>query len=916
MDASTDLRKMRRKARGRGLLAGESRRWRLISAFIIALTMVMLNFTQLGFLTISLPGSQNSFIIGLLVPLCAAGLLLGPRYGFLLGVFAGATLALHSALQPLDYYELVLVGPVTSIVLFGISGFLSGIIYAFALRNNPRGFRRLWYLFVSSVLFSLLFSTGFACMSLIQAFMYLVKTAMSEGPALNDGSASIVGDESMRAFMRMGTVLGQFRYDVFLSFVAAMVCDAVVSVMKKREATRSLSDTFRIGLFAVVYVAFALIVTVSFMVITEQEKHDAYNRMDAQIEFVRGQLEANKRRDAALASLVDHVQIDEYVGLDEDFDAIVSDDDPMSGFSSDRDGIVVVYAESSKTIISSNDDAFAKGEKISDNVSLLDAESLRKSADSEPNEMVRIVLDDMDIQDDDSLTRYIWEGNVELAYARAKRVTYRGLDCIVCSLMPTGLVFANRSTVIVWNTLTILVMLLAVYLVAQLFIERFVLLPIDHTNEALARITDGDLDTKVELSESPEFTSLSNGINGTVDALKNLISEAEHRNEVDLATAKAIQRSALPRTFPPFPEIDAFDLYARMDAAKEVGGDFYDFFLVDDNTLVFLIADVSGKGIPGALFMMAAKAEIENYLSTGMGPAEAILSVNRRLCATNDAGMFVTVWVATLNWETGELTYVNAGHNFPLVRRGEGGAWVWLKKRCGLFLGTFETAKYREEKIMLYPGDEILLYTDGVNEAFNVNEEEYGNERLEAFLSAHADLHPKDLVKSLRADVAAWAEGAEQSDDVTILALEYGEAPHAADSMRLEADLENLEIAMKFITDELEHRLCPAGVQRKIEVAFEELFVNVCRYAYAACGGKGDVVVSYVYTPNPRTFSIGLRDKGVPFDPTTKVDPLRTTNIDEIGIGGLGIYMVKKSMDGFFYTRDGETNFVVIEKAW
>jgi sigma-B regulation protein RsbU (phosphoserine phosphatase) len=241
-----------------------------------------------------------------------------------------------------------------------------------------------------------------------------------------------------------------------------------------------------------------------------------------------------------------------------------------------------------------------------------------------------------------------------------------------------------------------------------------------------------------------------------------------------LATAKAIQRSALPRTFPPFPEIDAFDLYASMDAAKEVGGDFYDFFIVDDNTLVFLIADVSGKGIPGALFMMAAKAEIENYLSTGMGPAEAILSVNRRLCATNDAGMFVTVWVATLNWETGELTYVNAGHNFPLLRHGRGGNWEWLKKKCGLFLGTFEIAKYRQETIDLQPGDELILYTDGVNEAFSVNEEEYGNDRLDAFLAAHNDMRHDELVKALRDDVAAWAEGAEQSDDITILVMEYG----------------------------------------------------------------------------------------------------------------------------------------------
>jgi serine phosphatase RsbU (regulator of sigma subunit)/anti-sigma regulatory factor (Ser/Thr protein kinase) len=686
--------------------------------------------------------------------------------------------------------------------------------------------------------------------------------------------------------------------------------------MKKREASRSLSDTFRIGLFAVVYVAFALIVTISFMVITEQEKSDAYNRMDAQIEFVRGQLEANKRRDAALANFVDHVQVDEYVGLDEDFDAIVSDDDPMSGFSSDRDGIIVVYAESSRVIIATNDDAFAKGEKISDNMSLLDAESLKESADSEPNAMVRIILDDVNLQNDDSLTRYVWEGNVELAYARAKRVTYRGFDCIVCSIMPTELVFANRSTVLVWNTLTILVLLLAVYLVAQLFIKRFVLLPIDHTNEALARITDGDLDIKVETNESPEFTSLSNGINGTVDALKSLISEAEHRNEVDLATAKAIQRSALPRTFPPFPEIDAFDLYASMDAAKEVGGDFYDFFIVDDNTLVFLIADVSGKGIPGALFMMAAKAEIENYLSTGMGPAEAILSVNRRLCATNDAGMFVTVWVATLNWETGELTYVNAGHNFPLVRRGEGGTWEWLKKRCGLFLGTFETAKYREGQLTLRFGDALFLYTDGVNEAFSASEEQFGDERLEAFLQNHADLHPHALVDAMRAELRMWAVGAEQSDDITMLSLEFGVTPEASGSIEMDAKVENLGEALSLVRSELAARHCPITAQNKVDIALEELFVNVCRYAYKGQTEPGKVLVSYVYNANPSAITVSITDWGVPFDPLDYADPLSPKSADEMSVGGLGILMAKKSTDDLSYVRDGEANVVVFRKSW
>ncbi len=175
--------------------------------------------------------------------------------------------------------------------------------------------------------------------------------------------------------------------------------------------------------------------------------------------------------------------------------------------------------------------------------------------------------------------------------------------------------------------------------------------------------------------------------------------------------------------------------------------------------------------------MMAAKTELENRLTAGMPPAEAIAAANRYLCTNNDAGMFVTVWAATLNWKTGELTYVNAAHNFPLLRNGQSGTWTWLDQKCGLFLGAFDTAKYRQETIFIEPGDELLLYTDGVNEAFSLDDEQYGNDRLEAFLASHAGMHPRALVNGLRADVAKWADGAEQSDDVTVLALEYGRAP-------------------------------------------------------------------------------------------------------------------------------------------
>jgi serine phosphatase RsbU (regulator of sigma subunit) len=280
----------------------------------------------------------------------------------------------------------------------------------------------------------------------------------------------------------------------------------------------------------------------------------------------------------------------------------------------------------------------------------------------------------------------------------------------------------------------------------------------------------GDLGARVEYKGTREFRSLSKGINTTVDALNGWIGEAERRMEADLATARKIQLGSLPNRFPAFPDIDRIDLYAAMDPAREVGGDFYDFFELDGHTIAFLIADVSGKGIPGALFMMTAKTEIENRLRDRLSLVEAVTAANAYLCANNEAGMFVTAWIATLDWKTGQVRYVNAGHNYPLLRHD--GHWDWVNVTSGLFLGAYKTVKYREQSFVLEAGDALLLYTDGVNEAFNVAEEKYGDDRLEAFAASHADLAPKELVLALRSDVAAWAEGAEQSDDVTILAME------------------------------------------------------------------------------------------------------------------------------------------------
>ncbi|MDO4536779.1 MAG: SpoIIE family protein phosphatase [Coriobacteriales bacterium] len=499
----------------------------------------------------------------------------------------------------------------------------------------------------------------------------------------------------------------------------------------------------------------------------------------------------------------------------------------------------------------------------------------------------------------------------------AEFVYYKGRPVegyYVLAMLPSLSVFSGRTSIVVRNTIIYLVLFASVFVLISLLLKRLVTESLERTNGVLSLITEGDLDQKVEERGVTEFSELSDGINTTVVALKDSIAEAAARYDKDLATAKAIQESALPSTFPPFPEVEAFDIYASMNAAREVGGDFYDFFLIDDHTLGFLIADVSGKGIPASLFMMAAKNQIYNYMGTGMDLADAIATANARLCEGNDAGMFVTVWAATLDWETGLLTYVNAGHNFPLLRHN--GEWTWLKKKCGLFLGTFERAKYRKATLVLEPGDELILYTDGVNEAFSRDEEEYGNDRLEAFLGTHNAEHPRELVLDLRGDVATWACGAEQSDDITMLALEYGVKPEVTASMSVPARLNQLPRIMDFIHAELDKRLCPIGIEHKIDIALEEMLVNVCNYAYADKDTVGPVTVTYTYTPDPARIAIMIEDEGIPFDPLTRKDPTMPDKIQDVPIGGLGIMMTKRMVDDISYVRDGNRNQLVFTKGW
>jgi len=247
---------------------------------------------------------------------------------------------------------------------------------------------------------------------------------------------------------------------------------------------------------------------------------------------------------------------------------------------------------------------------------------------------------------------------------------------------------------------------------------------------------------------------------------------AKERYESELKIARTIQMSFLPKNFPPFPENVEFDIYATLVSAKEVGGDLYDFFLLDEDHLFFSIGDVSGKGVPAALFMAAAKTLMKGTANREMTPAEVLSKVNHELCRENDSMMFVTVFCGILNFRTGEMRYSNAGHNPPLVLR-PGRPPEWLPLPDGFLLGVREESVYETRQILLAPGDMLLLYTDGVTEAMNSDRLFYEERRLIRVAEGHGQESPEGLVREVLRSVRDFADSEPQSDDITMLALSF-----------------------------------------------------------------------------------------------------------------------------------------------
>ena len=872
----------------KGVLADVGATLRRIAFGVLMLLSITYVCTQWGYVGVQFADGSSAYLVFLLVPVALAALLLGTLPGTCMGLFAGAVLYLHAAIVPLDYFEITYVRLGTTVVSMTVFGLVMGVLLSLVLHSGRTGVRRALLVSLVCLVSSWVYSVGFV--------------------AGTDIAATI-------SFQTFGEAL------VLIVFLLAALWLAERGLRKAGGA--GLRDIFGARLATVVFVALMVVTTAAYVTVTAGELAESTEDMRSEVEYVAGQVQ----READYNGKVYAYLFDAGQGTQEQLEAVQENgilSNLLMGFSEDVDGIVIV---SVYDLISGMDtDRFGSPERLSD---LFDEDILaaveKSIAEGMPERVVYLApskySDLVDVALPGTEEAFASLVTPQVGYLMAAQSdVYR-----VIMIRPSSMVFAGRGDVVNWILVAALVLLVVVFLLVRWLLDDMVARRIDETNATLGRITDGDLKARVQPTGAHEFWDLAAGINVTVDALQGWIAEAESRMDAELATAKAIQESALPNVFPPYPDIQRFDIFASMNAAKEVGGDFYDFFLVGDDCgpdagrLVFVMADVSGKGVPAALFMMKAKTQLRDYLESGMEVGEAVENTNRRLCDGNDAGMFVTAWIGVLDYATGHIEYVNAGHNPPLL--WQDGAWQWVRQKSGLPLGLFDGLPYKQFAMDCEVGDQLLLYTDGVTEAFSVDEEQYGEKRLEALVNEEFVLHPRDLVGRVRSSVAAHADGAEQSDDITILALEVGVPPEEKAQITVPAVIDALGQVNEFIHAELDRRLCPVRVQNQLDIAVEELFVNSCKFAYEGMGEDVEryVRVTYSYSANPASITVELIDEGVPFDPLAKPDAQMANtygDIDKVPMSGLGILMAKKNVDEMRYDRVGDLNVVTLVKRW
>lgn len=394
------------------------------------------------------------------------------------------------------------------------------------------------------------------------------------------------------------------------------------------------------------------------------------------------------------------------------------------------------------------------------------------------------------------------------------------------------------------------------------------------------------------------------------DHERNLYTKSK---ELNLATN--IQNSMLPSIFPAFPERKEFDIYASMQPAKEVGGDFYDFFLIDDNHLGIVIADVSDKGVPAALFMMASKIMVQNSALLSISPKDVLATVNKQICSNNQAEMFVTIWLGILDLRTGLLTASNAGHEKPIIKKPDGHFEI-IKDVHGFVVGWDKGATYKNYEIQLEKGSKLFLYTDGVPEASN-GDKKFGRDKTLEVIRKYEDKTPNEILMGMQDELAEFTGTFPQFDDITMLCLEYrGSDTKTKDlSYTIPSDIKRMDDMINPILNSLREINIDEKVVYKVHLAMEEILTNICSYGYNE-EKQGDITIKSHLSLQPKEITITVIDDGREFNPLKKEEPNLEEKLTKREVGGLGIFITKNIMDEISYSREDDKNILTMKKKF
>ena len=497
------------------------------------------------------------------------------------------------------------------------------------------------------------------------------------------------------------------------------------------------------------------------------------------------------------------------------------------------------------------------------------------------------------------------------------------VKAILCVQRQMDALISVRNTFLHKIALVLLGLVLLVTVGQAIYLHRVLLRPLNLITEEAARFSAENTAAEHKLQETirnkDEIGLLAQSIDRMEEQIETYIADItqitaeRERVSTELSLATRIQAAFIPHIFPPFPDRSEFDIYAVMDPAKDGGGDFYDFFFIDEDHLGLVMADVSGKGVPAALFMMVSKIILQSCAMLGRGPAEILTKTNEAICSNNQEGMFVTVWMGILEISTGKLRAANAGHEYPVVKLGDGG-FALLKDKHGFVIGGMGGVRYREYELQLSPGDKLFLYTDGVPEATNAKNELFGSERMIAALNEDPNAGPEEVLKNVRRAVDDFVEDAEQFDDLTMLCLAYRgvKEEKPVKEMTVDATVENIPAVTAFVEAELDRLDCPGKARMQIDVAIDEIASNIAQYAYE--DKTGPLTVRFAFEEDTRTVTLTFLDKGMPYNPLEKTDPDVSLAAEDRPTGGLGIFLVKKTMDQVAYAYKFNQNILTLQK--